>query len=57
MIKYFLIIEKKIQDVLDIVRERQLYPNIMTFGVLAMNATSFNEASTLMDNMETAGFR
>jgi hypothetical protein len=43
--------------VLNYFQEYQLFPDILTFGVLATGCQSLKEADALMKDMENAGFR
>ena len=45
------------KEVLNYFQEYKLFPDIMTFGVLATGCHSLSEADALMKDMENAGFR
>ncbi|KAK4018353.1 hypothetical protein OUZ56_000414 [Daphnia magna] len=45
------------QEILSYFQDYQLFPDIMTFGVLALGCRTLPEADSLMSDMENAGFR
>ncbi|KAI9565645.1 hypothetical protein GHT06_009437 [Daphnia sinensis] len=45
------------QEILSYFQEYQLFPDIMTFGVLALGCRTLPEADSLISDMENAGFR
>ena len=51
------LLEFSFKEVLNLLQEYQLFPNIMTFGVLAIGCRKLSMAKELIEDMDAAGFR
>lgn len=45
------------KDVLDVMQEHHLFPDLITFGCLALGCKTLQSASELLSDMDTAGFK